>query len=96
MNCPRGMNPRHHEVILGDHAWGRWLERCKGIKIKRGNLVSLLRYQLNVAISLGLPLDSTGAGWIEITPEIWATVRLTDLGWKVTTITRWDEKEEAG
>jgi len=95
MNCPRGMNPRHHEVYLSEHAWERWIERS-GIRIKRGKLIDQLRYKLNAAISTGLPLDDTGAGWLEITPLLWATVRLKDNGWLVTTFTSWEEREEAG
>ena len=90
MNCQRGLQPRHHEVKLTDHAWSRWQERT-GIKIKRGKLEQLLQAKLNNAIAVGLELDHTGAGWLEITPVVWATVRLGFAGWVVTTITGWRE-----
>jgi len=92
VNCKPGLQPRHHEVILTDHAWARWQERS-GIKIKRSKLIALLQAKLNNALALGLELDHTGAGWLEITPVLWATVRLGTDGWVVTTFTRWDERE---
>lgn len=96
MNCPRGMYPRHFNVILRDHAWERYKER-DGPQIKRSKLVGILIGKLNEAIDLGLRLDHTGAGWIEVTPWLWATVRLGQTAWVVETITRWDEKKgEAG
>lgn len=103
MNCPRGLHPRHHHVILPDHAWGRYKERC-GHEIKaaqerrlRKGLERYLEYALNNAIAAGLALDHTGAAWLEIEPLLWATVRLGATGWVVSTITDWSEKEkEAG
>lgn len=99
MNRPRGLQPRHHEVILPDHAWGRYLERA-GVDLKpwqekkvRVKLRQYLTARLNDEIAAGgLILDRTGAAWIEITPVLWATVRLGDGGWVITTFTDWSEK----
>jgi len=92
LNCLRGMQPRHFEVIMREHAWERYQERG-GPTTTRIKLRRHLVWLLNEALDAGLHLDHTGAGWLEITPVLWATVRLTDRAWVVETITRWDERE---
>lgn len=88
----RGMRPRHFEVIFRPHAWDRYRER-NGPKTTLKKLRRHLVYLLNEALDAGLHLDHTGAGWLEITPVLWATVRLGQTGWVVETFTRWDERE---
>lgn len=92
MRCKRGMKPRHFEIIFRPHAWERYVLR-NGPKTTQKKLKRHLVYLLNEALDAGLHLDRTGAGWLEITPVLWATVRLTDRAWVVETITRWDERE---
>lgn len=92
----RGIRVRHHEVIISDHAWQRWLERS-GMKVKRKKLARAVRRKLTGVIQgSGMYLDKTGAGWLEMFPWLWAAVRLTDHGWLVTTFINWNQKEEAG
>ncbi|KJS16306.1 MAG: hypothetical protein VR69_09575 [Peptococcaceae bacterium BRH_c4b] len=86
------MKQRHHEIIISDHAWQRWQERS-GIEIKRTKLINVLTGKLNGALAVGLVLDHTSAGWLEVTPWLWATVRLTNMGWLVATFTAWEERE---
>ena len=64
-----------------------------GISVKRTKLINVLTGKLNGALAVGLALDSTGAGWLEVTPWLWATVRLTNMGWLVATFTAWEERE---
>lgn len=95
MNCPRGMNPRHHEVFLSNHAWGRWLERSetkhKG-KAARNKLARAIRALLNEAIHKGIEIDNTGAGWVDLGEELYAGVVFDDKGWVIFTITTLEEK----
>lgn len=83
------MKQRHHQIILSDHAWQRWQERS-GSGMKRRKLTRLLTAKLNGALAVGLALDHTGAGWLEVTPWLWATVRLEAAGWVVVTFIAWD------
>ena len=87
-----GIKPRHHQIILSDHAWQRWQE-CSGVRLTRRKLVRLLTVKLNGTLAVGLELDHTGAGWLEVTPWLWATVRLTDAGWMAMTFISWDESD---
>lgn len=74
------------------------MERA-GFKIKRKKLRAILQAKLtNDAQGTGIYLDKTGAGWVELFPWLWATVRLTDRGWLVMTFEVWDgsyKREEA-
>lgn len=91
MNCLRGMQPRDHEIMLTDHAWKRFKERSDK-QIGRKKLKELLQDKLNAALGRGLSMDDTGAAWLEITPELWATVRLGIAGWVIPTIIRRGER----
>lgn len=80
------IKPRHQEVSISAHAWDeRWPQRA-GISINRKALARKIKWQLTeLAMSDGIPLDHTGAGWVEVYTWLWAVVRLTDQGWVVTT-----------
>lgn len=98
---PKALKPRRQEVMIIDHAWlDRWPERA-GIRVSRKKIMGRLRSRLtDMARSEGIHLDPTGAGWVEVYPWLWATVRLTERGWLVMTFTVWDsllpEREKTG
>lgn len=81
---PRINRPKAHRVILSNHAWDRFQER--GGRKKRTKLVNLITAKLNESLGPGLVVDRTGAAWVEVKPWLWASLRLTDIGWIVTTI----------
>lgn len=86
------MRFRQQQVIISEHAWAkRWPERA-GIKISKTRLARMLRRKLTEgARGRGLYPDATGAVWVEVLPPwLWATARLTEQGWVVTTFTTWD------
>lgn len=89
---PKPMSAKAHRVILTDHAYERFCERCR--YIRRGKLAALLTARLNAELGRGLHLDKTGAGWIEIEQLLWASARLTDRGWVITTVIMWGESRD--
>lgn len=93
---PRVIKPKSHDVILSEHAWQRYCERAnlKPTPARRNKLRAFLHAKLNNAIGVGLHLDRTGAAWIEIEQLMWASARLTDRGWVVTTVVVWGEARE--
>lgn len=84
------IKPRHQEVSISAHAWDeRWPERV-GIPLSRKHVARKIQARLTeLARSDGIYLDRTGACWVEVYPWLWATVRLMDRGWMVTTFTVW-------
>lgn len=74
-----------HRLVVSDHAWDRLVERSN-IRGKRSKTQHYLQCLLNQQLQKGLRLDKTGAAWLEVDPELWATVRLEDNAWVVTTI----------
>lgn len=79
-----GMKPRSHDVIISPHAYGRWSERG-GPAISRKKLEGLTKVKVNNALAIGLPIDHTRAGWVEVIPGLWAVVELHSIGFIVKT-----------
>lgn len=93
---PRVIKPKSHDVVLSDHAWTRYCERAgaRPSRSARNKLAMFLKAKLNNELARGLHLDRTGAAWLEIESLIWASARLTDRGWVVTTVVVWGESRE--
>lgn len=87
-----GVKIRCHIVFVSDHAWNRWQERVG--KISRKKLTKLLTAKLNETIGVGLRIDSSGDGWVEAIPGVWAVIELTGRGWMVKTFTTWCNEME--
>lgn len=79
-----------HRLIVSNHAWDRLAERS-AIHSRRSKMQYYLQCKLNQQLQRGLRLDKTGAAWIEIDPELWASVRLDNDAWVVTTVIRMDK-----
>lgn len=93
---PRIIKPKSHDVILTEHAWQRYCERAnvRPTTGRKKRLATYLHSKLNSALGVGLHLDRSGAAWIEIEQLLWASARLTDRGWVVTTVMVWGESRE--
>ena len=85
------MKQRSYSVIISEHAYNRWLERG-GPALTWKELTGLTRAKVNNAMAVGIPIDPTGAGWIEVIPGIWAIVELHSIGWIVKTFRNRVEK----
>ena len=89
---------RGYRVGLTNHAWERYLQRANIGRIGKKNrdrLAAFIGFRLNEYLGLGVHVDPTGAVWVELTPVLWASVRLEACGWIVTSIMDWGEKKEA-
>ena len=97
---PRRITHKSHDVYLSDHAWLRYCERTcvRASKSMRNRLTAFLKAQLNESLGTGLHLDKRGDAWLEIGPRLWASARLDNHGWIITTVIVWDEskREVAG
>jgi hypothetical protein len=56
-----------YKRILTDHVWRHWQE-WSGIGVRCFKLIQVLTGKLNVALAVGLVLDHTGTGWLEVNP----------------------------
>ena len=89
---------RGYRVGLTNHAWERYIQRSnvrRTGKKNRARVAAFIEYRLNDHLGLGVHVDPTGAVWVELTPVLWASVRLEASGWTVTSIMDWGEKKEA-
>jgi len=84
----RRITYKSHDVILTDHAWKRYCERAnvRPTPGRKKRLAALLHVKLNSGLAVGLHIDRTGAAWLEIGPQLWASARLTERGWMVMTV----------
>lgn len=76
---------RQQSVTITDHALCRWYERT-GAPIKRTQLKRCIENRLTaLARADGIQLDGTGQCRVYVYPWVWAVVKLTEIGWMVTT-----------
>ncbi|SFR15313.1 hypothetical protein [Desulfoscipio geothermicus] len=96
---PKVLRPKPYQVELSDHAWQRFCQRSE-FRASRKKLLRRLKAQINTQLAVGMRLDKTSAGWLEVYPGVWAAVRLKGACWMVMTfIDEWSglaEKEAVG
>ena len=73
-------------VRVQSHATDRWKEYAGPLPVKE--IARIVRRHLIAALKSGISIDCTGAGHIQIKPNLWAVVKPEVSWWVVITFHR--------